>query len=64
MLICVLIFQGVASFQPIGLPHFRRIEDLFANYPLGTLIRAGAFAAGIKRRKKNIFLALKEKNFV
>ena len=63
MLICVLIFRGVTSFEPVGLPRFKRIEDSFANCPSRTLIRAGAFAAWIKRRKKKIFSALKEKNF-
>ena len=46
--LCVLLFRGVMSFWPIGLPRFRRILGSFANCPSRTLIRAGAiFVAGI-----------------
>ena len=47
VLICVLLFRGVTSFESIGLPHFRRILDSFANFPSRTLIHAGALAVGI-----------------
>ena len=47
ILIFVLCFQGVISFEQIGLPRFRRILDSFDNCPPGTLIRVGAFTAGI-----------------
>ena len=43
----VLLFRGVTSFEPIGLPYFRRILDSFINCPTGTSICAGVFAAGI-----------------
>ena len=43
----VLLFWGVTSFEPIGLPRFRHILDLFVDCPTGTLIRAGVFAAEI-----------------
>ncbi|RVW98763.1 Cation/H(+) antiporter 20 [Vitis vinifera] len=43
----VLLFRGVTSFEPTGLPRFRRILDSFVNCPTGTSIRAGVFAAGI-----------------
>ena len=62
MLICVILFWGVTSFEPIGLSRFKHIEDSFANCLSGTLIGAGAFATGIKGRKK-IFSVLKEKIF-
>ena len=43
----VLGRHRVTSFEPIGLPRFRRILDSFANCLSRTLIRAGAFVAGI-----------------
>ena len=44
---CVLLFKGVTSFEPIGLPRFRRILDSFVKYSTRTSIRAGVFAVGI-----------------
>ena len=43
----VLLFRGVTSFEPTGLPRFRHILDSFINCPTGTSIRAGVFAVGI-----------------
>ena len=45
--LCFLLFQGIMSFELIGLPCFMRILDSFASYPSETLIHARAFAAGL-----------------
>ena len=45
----VFSFYGdrVISFEPIDLPRFKHILDLFANFPSGTSIRAKVFTVGI-----------------
>ena len=47
ILICVLLFRGVISFEPIGLSCFRCILDSFANYPSRISICAEVLVAGI-----------------
>ena len=47
----VLIFQGFLSFEPSGLPRFRRICDsevmTLVDGPFGTSIQIGTFTVGI-----------------
>ena len=62
MLICVLIFQGVTSFEPIGLPRFRLMLDSFANCPSETRIWAESFAVGIKGKIIIIIISAQKKN--
>ena len=47
ILICVLFFRGVISFESIGLPRFRHNLYSFANCPLRTSIRTRVFEVGI-----------------
>ena len=42
----VLLFRGATSFDPIGLPCFKRVLDSFSFCPLGVSIRVGAFTVG------------------
>ena len=44
---CILLFQGVTSFDLIGLPCFRHILDSFVNCPTWTSIHVGVFTVGI-----------------
>ena len=46
------LFRGIKSFEPKGLPRFRRVIDgslaaIIAGFPIAILILAGMFAAGI-----------------
>ena len=48
----IFLFWGIKSFEPKGRPHFRRVIDdslaaIIAVFPIGILILAGVFAAGI-----------------
>ena len=48
----IFCFRGIKSFEPKGRPRFRRVIDdslavIIAVFPIGILILAGVFAAGI-----------------
>ena len=48
----IFLFQGIKSFEPKGQPRFKRVIDdsldaIIAVFPIGILILASVFAAGI-----------------